>query len=184
MNKAKVTLTLFAAALALAGTTTAVAAPKTVKKSAIKKTAIKKKAIKNSANRKLLVKRVSPSKLWQSVFSSMARVQGTITVDAAVLPHITGQCKDVVIKAFAGSNFGDEVSSMRATGDISSGSCSYTMFVSPKSEMRLLSFYEGTRSPDHPGDYLEINGTGPHTFAANAGSVYTRDFVLTYDFIK
>ena len=185
MKKASLTLAICTAALALG--TTASARPKTASASKpVAKKVVKKKVIKKkkTANQRLYAQSVSASKLWLTFSKSLARVSGTITVDEAVLPYITGQCKDIVVKAFGGTSFGDEIASMRATGDIYSGTCNYTMFVSPQSEMRVLSFYEGGRSPHHPGDYLEVNGVGPHTFAASAGGVYKRDFVLTYDFIK
>ncbi|MEM6995154.1 MAG: hypothetical protein AAF721_31875 [Myxococcota bacterium] len=177
---------LSVAAALVATTVFAAPSPRAAKvsKTRVNRTVKKAPRRATTANQKLFLKKATVDRLWTSLSKRFAVVHGTIQVDAAVQPYVTGSCSDVVIKGYGGSNFGDEIVSMRATGSIASGSCSYSMFVKPQGELRVLSFYEGTRNPGHPGDYLEINGQGPHTFAASAGSRYERNFTLTYDWIK
>lgn len=122
------------------------------------------------------------SKLWTAVAKSMARVQGTITVDTEVQGTLSGSCSDIVVQVVEAAAT-DELHSVKAWGNVATGTCAYALFVKPRPRLRVRAFYGGGLGAQFPGDYPEVNMVAT-AFDAIAGRTTRRDGELTYDFIK
>lgn len=123
--------------------------------------------------------------LWNHLESTKARIEGTIEIDAAVKPYLLGGCSDIVVNAYDGQTSSDhKIASVKVFGNLSSGECSYVMYISPNSDTRMYSWYAGPANSSHPGDYLQIKSQTAQPFAASAGGKKTFDFLLSYDWIK
>ena len=134
---------------------------------------------------KLFVSRKAALELWEHLKSTKARIEGKITVDPDVQSSLLGSCSDIVVNAYDGyATSENKIASVKGFGNLSSGQCSYVMYISPNAQTRMYSWYDGPSNSSHPGDYLQITNQTAQPFAASAGGKKTFDFLLTYDWIK
>ena len=175
-------LTALALCTLIAGTAQAAGSTAGPKATAAKKISIAKRP---AAVNKLYLTKDAALSLWAKLKPLFARVEGTITIDPAVQPYLLGSCSDIVVRSYDGQlDSAHAVATVKAFGDIASGHCDYVLYMKANDDTRMFAWYDGPASPDHPGDYLEINGSGPQPFAATTGGKTDFDFRLTYDWIK
>ena len=123
--------------------------------------------------------------LWETLLSGFGRVKGDIVIDADILPHLDGKCSDFELVAYKYPTNGDYIvrGRTKAYGDISTGKCSYMLFVEPSRELWMSGSYQGALKSDPPGDVLDLRGDSLRPKRVWAGKTRIFNYRLTKGYI-
>jgi hypothetical protein len=134
---------------------------------------------------KVVASESAATALWEKLLSGFGRVKGEIEIDADLLPHLAGQCRDFVIVAYKYPMPNDPTprGTARAYGDITTGKCSYMLFVPPTRELWMEGDYDGDLASNPPGYYLRMLGISQRPERVRAGKTRVFDFRLTKGYI-